>query len=252
MKLFLWKPYGITSNYFTTDLKNKYNIAKICYAGRLDPLAQGLMLILTDNDICTMNTHLKHNKKYTFDIILGLSTSSGDIAGNINEEANNINITNAYIYEHLIEFIKNYTNQSYPNISSYVIKHDTYGRKPMWWYFKNNIAINIPSKPVNIYDYKICDICQVNCADFYITALQRLNTITSKKTLEDLPIDTYIENYKTSLNNINNVNNTDYKIKISMEIIVSSGFYIRQFCSDFGKYINIPSIAFDITRTDIC
>ena len=187
MKLLLWKPYGISSNYFTTNLKDTYNINKICYAGRLDPLAQGMMLILTDNDICTMNTHLKHNKKYTFDIILGISTTSGDIAGHINEEVNNINITNAYIYEHLIEFIKNYKIQSYPLISSYVIKHDTHGRKPMWWYFRNNISINnIPSKPVNIYDYKVCDISTVSCADFYKTALQRLNTITSKKNLEDM------------------------------------------------------------------
>ena len=29
---------------------------------------------------------------------------------------------------------------------------------------------------------------------------------------------------------------------------VSSGFYIRQFCNDFGKYMDNEAIAFDITR----
>ena len=90
-----------------------------------------------------------------------------------------------------------------------------------------------------------------------------INTIEAQsevniKNLEDMQINTYITNYTTNLANLENINN-EYnmtnevnKIKISMEIIVSSGFYIRQFCSDFGNYINIPSIAFDITRTDIC
>ena len=36
-----------------------------------------------------------------------------------------------------------------------------------------------------------------------------------------------------------------------MELTVSSGFYIRQFCNDFGKYVNTGAIAFDITRLNI-
>jgi tRNA U55 pseudouridine synthase TruB len=38
-----------------------------------------------------------------------------------------------------------------------------------------------------------------------------------------------------------------------MELTVSSGFYIRQFCNDFGKYIggDCGAIAFDITRLKI-
>ena len=32
---------------------------------------------------------------------------------------------------------------------------------------------------------------------------------------------------------------------------VSSGFYIRKFCEDFGEYIGVPALAFDITRDEV-
>jgi tRNA pseudouridine(55) synthase len=249
MKMLLWKPYGITSNYFTSYIKNTYSVDKICYAGRLDPLAQGIMLILTDNDVKSMDTNLKHDKIYTFDILLGISTSSHDIAGTINEETNNINYTHEELYTRLHEFIKTYSTQSYPLISSYVINHESYGRHPMWWYYKNNINITIPNKSITIIDYNIISISKISCNDFYNNAIQRLQTVTNNKTFEELNINTIIENYK---NKLKITNPTDYKIKIQMQLKVSSGFYIRQFCSDFGKYINIPTIALDITRTQIC
>jgi tRNA pseudouridine55 synthase len=97
MKFTLWKPFGITSNYFIDELKSKNNYNKICYAGRLDPLAQGQMLILTDDDVKTMEINLKHNKTYQFDLILGISTSSFDIAGDIIDEQHITNIDSSYI-----------------------------------------------------------------------------------------------------------------------------------------------------------
>lgn len=256
MKLLLWKPYGITSNYFTQQLQHKNTYVKICYAGRLDPLAQGVMLILTDHDVKNMSENLLHNKTYTFDIILGIDTSSCDIAGTVIHDTNfddsDINID--YINNKLIEFIASYSHQSYPPISSFVVKHDIYGRKPLWWYAKNNIDVPIPNKNVTIHNYKIYTTSKINSIEFYNNAIQRLQTITNTKTIEELEIISFIDYYTNTLHSLVESKNTKdmYKIKISMELTVSTGFYIRQFCNDFGKFINIPGIAFDITRTHVC
>jgi tRNA pseudouridine55 synthase len=257
----------MTSNYFIDVLKeknkytNKYTnkYSKICYAGRLDPLAQGVMLILTDNDVKTMELNLKHNKTYTFDLILGIETSSCDIAGTIINEQN-MDISNdnndsyyQYIHKKLIEFIKNYNNQIYPHVSSYVVKHEIFGRKPLWWFAKNNININcqIPNKSVDIFDYKIYNVTSISKCEFYKTAIERLETITNTKTIDELNINSFIEVYKNKNKLQLSLDSNSKMIKIPMELSVSSGFYIRQFCNDFGKYINIPAIAFDITRTNI-
>ena len=251
MKFTLWKPYGITSNYFIDTLKHTYKYSKICYAGRLDPLAQGIMLILTDEDVKLMATNLKHNKTYKFELILGLGTSSSDIAGNIiNDENMSNDYDEVFLKNKLIEFIKIYNNQDYPNVSSFVIKHEIFGRKPLWWFAKNNITVNIPNKNIVILDYKISNITKITAHDLYNSALNRLKTITNNRTIDELYINDYINIYENKLK-ISNSNET-YKVKVSMELTVCSGFYIRQFCNDFGKYINISAIAFDITRTNFC
>ena len=249
MKLTLWKPFGITSNYFTEQLIHKYNCKKICYAGRLDPLACGVMLILTEDDVKTMNAYLNHNKTYEFDIIIGLSTSSSDIAGTIIENKNMADYHYDELQQSLETFIGIYTTQTYPLISSFVVKHPVHGRKPLWWYAKNNIDIDAPTKNISIYDYKIHNIQTIQSNEFYKNALDRLHMITNTKTIDELDINSYINYYKNA--DIDS-SQCDYKIKIHMTMSVSSGFYIRQFCNDFGKYINSPCIAFDITRTNIC
>ena len=263
MKLLLWKPYGITSNFFTQQLKSIYSYTSICYAGRLDPLAQGIMLILTDSDVKTMSTHLTHNKTYTFDLILGFETTSADIAGSVLNDLDihyTLCVDKTYIYNKLIDFISTYTHQVYPSISSFVVKHETYGRNPLWWYAKNNIHVDLPSKPVHIHAYTIEDITEISSKQFYKDAIQRLETITNPKTIEELDIPNFIDYYKTKLNQVLThsldmphtlLRTRTSKIKISMTLNVSSGFYIRQFCQDFGKYLHIPGIAFDITRTNI-
>ena len=51
MILNLWKPYGISSSQFVLDIKKIGDYKSICFTGRLDPLAQGVMILLTDDDV---------------------------------------------------------------------------------------------------------------------------------------------------------------------------------------------------------
>ena len=56
---------------------------KVCYCGRLDPLARGLVLLLVGNECKNMDKHLGHNKEYEFEIIFGLSSDTDDPMGKI-------------------------------------------------------------------------------------------------------------------------------------------------------------------------
>ena len=73
--------------------------------------------------------------------------------------------------------------------------------------------------------------------------ISRLHTIKNSKTREDLKIEKIMDFY----NNVDNNSNSRY-MSVEMEMSVSSGFYIRQFCVDFGEYIGYPCIAMDIHR----
>ena len=58
----LWKDYGITSNEFARryKLNNKDYVDSVCYAGRLDPMASGKMILLTNKDTKNVNKYLDH------------------------------------------------------------------------------------------------------------------------------------------------------------------------------------------------
>lgn len=234
----VWKDYGITSTEFAKKLKLENNFSKICFAGRLDPLAQGEMIFLTEQDTKSVSEYLGHNKTYKFSLILGIKTTSHDCfskIGGIQDTTNN----NLKTKEILDTFIKNYTSQEYPLVSSYTIEHNKI-KNPLWWFYANGYTkdqLNIPSKSVSILNYKVHDI-----------------TITSTKTLSEQFINKIklIKNTDLKCNEyINQWKNVDVNYKhlvIDMEMNVNSGFYIRKFCNDFGEYTGTGAIAYDITR----
>ena len=71
--------------------------------------------------------------------------------------------------------------------------------------------------------------------------------IDNEKTQNELRTQDIIEQWEKIRDNSQNLQ----LITINMELTVSSGFYIRQFCNDFGKFISNGAIAFDITRLKI-
>ena len=56
------------------------------HAGTLDPLASGLMIIGVGDGTKKLNEYLKLSKIYIADILLGISTETGDREGKIIEK----------------------------------------------------------------------------------------------------------------------------------------------------------------------
>jgi tRNA U55 pseudouridine synthase TruB len=231
----VWKDYGITSTEFAKKLKLENNFNKICFAGRLDPLAQGEMIFLTDQDTKFVSEYLGHNKTYKFSLILGIDTVSHDCFSKIE----GLTDVKSLDKNSLDTFIKNYKSQEYPLVSSYTIEHNGV-KNPLWWFYANGYTkdqLNIPSKAVSILNYKVYNI---TVASTRILSEQFINKI---KLIENTNLKT--QEYINQWENINvNYNHTI----IEMEMNVNSGFYIRKFCDDFGKYTGIGGIAYDITR----
>lgn len=81
------KPKGITSFDCIRTLQHKYGRdIKMGHAGTLDPLATGLMLIGTGMGTSKLSELAGLDKQYQADILLGLKTTTGDMAGDVLEE----------------------------------------------------------------------------------------------------------------------------------------------------------------------
>ncbi|MDH5442120.1 MAG: tRNA pseudouridine(55) synthase TruB [Candidatus Nomurabacteria bacterium] len=77
------KPSGITSFDVIRRLRKKHGKIKMGHAGTLDPLATGLMIIGVGQGTKKLNDYLKLPKVYIAEILLGVSTDTGDTDGNI-------------------------------------------------------------------------------------------------------------------------------------------------------------------------
>lgn len=245
----VWKDYGITSNEFARRYKLDFNVDSVCYAGRLDPMACGKMILLTDKDTKNVNNHLKHDKLYNFYLIIGIDTKSHDCLSEIERinDCTSAIIEKDEIIFKLKKFIKCYTIQKYPITSNYTIKHDNI-KKPLWWFYTNGYKnINLPQKNVTIIDYKINNIENVQLNDIIPNFIDRIKLIDNEKTQIELKTHDIIDQWEKKKERVNSIR----LITINMELTVSSGFYIRQFCNDFGKFIGHGGIAFDITRLKI-
>ena len=86
--LLIDKPKGKTSFYLVYRLRKITGIKKIGHAGTLDPLATGVMVMLVGQKFTRMTpTLIQHDKTYETRILLGCTTDTYDIDGQIVEKS---------------------------------------------------------------------------------------------------------------------------------------------------------------------
>ncbi len=82
------KEKGITSNDVVCKLKKIVNVKKAGHSGTLDPFAEGLLIIATNEDTKFLDRFLKSKKTYEGIIKFGIKTDTLDVDGKIIEKIN--------------------------------------------------------------------------------------------------------------------------------------------------------------------
>ncbi len=85
----VYKPEGITPVQLIEQLRinfPEYREAKISFAGRLDPLAHGVMVLLLGEENKQREKYLNLEKEYTFSCLLGVETDTFDYLGILKSE----------------------------------------------------------------------------------------------------------------------------------------------------------------------
>jgi tRNA pseudouridine(55) synthase len=233
-----YKPIGTTCG----ELIKKYSNKEIAYCGRLDPMAHGLITILTDKDLSLMDEYMKKNKVYKFKFIIGPNTDTDDILGIfvIDEKSTDINLKD------VIDYINSFPNeykQKYHVFSSYKPKkkNSEGKRKSLWWWTANGYEIeDIPERRVKIYKKKITKIETRKGEEMQKEFLSKLEMLKEDKFRKGETIQQW-KNY--------NFNNT-YQ-EFTCEFAVSSGFYIRQFVKDMSDKLKVKILVTDIERLEV-
>src|SRR4029077_12126698 len=121
----------------------KYQNIKIGYAGRLDPMADGLLLLLLGRENKKRKKYEDLAKQYEFTVLFGVATDSYDLLGKLTKVCKTT-INETRIRQATKQFVGTY-NQPYPPYSS-----KTVNGKPLYFYARENrlSEIIIPTKNV--------------------------------------------------------------------------------------------------------
>ncbi|HBM45957.1 MAG: tRNA pseudouridine synthase B [Parcubacteria group bacterium GW2011_GWF2_38_76] len=213
---------------------------KISYIGRLDPMAEGEMILLVGNkENKNRSKYLNFNKEYEATFLVGISTDSGDIMGFLmNTQKEGVVIVENKIKKEIIN-LKKIKTQKYPWFSGKTIK----GKK-MFDIYKDGETDNVKRPTIKIKIHKITNIKFSKISkkklesDIFKVIPNVRGEFRQKEILEkwkELLLKTEIKNFQT----------------FSFKIKVSSGTFIRGFCENLEKALKMPVLLYKLKRTKI-
>lgn len=204
-----YKPIGWTMLDLVKEFKIDYPNEKISFAGRLDPMAFGVVKILIgDNDIQKNVSESEGYKVYTFDFIHNFTTDSYDILG-IPKKSDFFNPID------IGEYI-----QEYPPYSSVIVKEH---KLPYWQVTKRGLNVNQkPTKKITISSFEKNDEKIISKNKFIDIIESQFNLLT-KDTFRQKKI---LECWKE--HDFENIKITTFTVTIS------SGGYIRWIANQMG------------------
>ncbi len=257
----IWKELGETPLQALERLRESQNISKdtpMTYAGRLDPLAQGELLILVGQECKKKDKYLGLDKEYEVEILLGPNTDTGDVMGIITESKTSKPCLDVDSVEDLLKNFIGTVRWEYPAFSSKTVK----GKHLFLWSLDGRInEINIPIRESEIYELVLLDIKDItnsNLKDLVHTKINSIKLVSkdveSKRLGADFRRDKVLQSWANFFNK--STDTSFVHSNISLKIIkvrckCSSGTYMRTLAKKIGEELNTSALALSIVRTKI-
>ncbi|MDQ5957932.1 MAG: tRNA pseudouridine55 synthase [Patescibacteria group bacterium] len=194
---------------------------KMTYAGRLDPLAEGVMLILSGEDIGRKDEFLNLSKTYEVEVLFGAGTDTGDVLGLVTElgpadlNIEEIKTASARLVGRQLQTAPRY---SAPGIDGKEF-----------------------AKEVEVYTVEVGDLTKILAYDLLVGIEKRVGEINGD--FRQAKITDCWQKY------LANSNQTFSVIKLT--ISASSGTYMRVLAEELGRVLRVPALAYKIKRTKV-
>lgn len=239
----LYKQLGETPSERLERLRTQrpeYAREVLSYAGRLDPMAEGVMLTLVGSANKMRDAYLDMSKEYTLDVLFGFATDTYDVLGRIMETGDTAQVTRKAIEKGLNEF-RGHVSQEYPPYSSKTVE----GKSLFEWARAGAIgALVLPRKTITIYDISLEGMYKIK-----ESALLSYVETSIEKVHGDFRQEEIIEGWRKALPNKND-KEREFPCA-TVKISCSSGTYARSIAHSLGQDLGIPALALHILRTKV-
>lgn len=224
------------------------------YAGRLDPMASGKLLVLLGEQCKQQEKYHGLDKEYEFSVLFGIESDSLDVLGRLktcskkdNQPA--VEVTETNLSSTLKELIGN-IELPYPRFSSKTVQ----GKPLHTWTMEGRLhEIEIPTKNSTVYSLDYIKTEIISRAELAKQARQKIDTIPPVTELRKaLGNDFRRVDVRADWENITNDSSLPDSYTIAtFSCIASSGTYMRTLASIIAKKANTCGLAWHIHRTKI-
>lgn len=209
---------------------------KITYAGRLDPMAEGVLVLISGKDILNKESYLKLNKTYIAEILFGFSTDTFDLLGKVKKTSNK-----KLEKQFILQSLNNFVGENFfplPPFSSPIIA--------------NKEKFNLAKK----------GLLKASNSETRLMKIQQIKFL-SNKYIDRKVLQTNIKNrinkvagdfrQKEILKIWSNKLETNKQKYLVVKILVKceSGTYIRSLAYCLGQYLKTQTVLYSLKRTEV-
>ena len=219
----------------------EYKNVPMSYVGRLDPMAEGVLMVLAGEENKKRNSYLNLDKEYSFEVLFGFATDTYDILGLLTDgltRASHRFINPTLLIEYIAQ-MQGVQVQKYPPYSS----------KPL-----EGVPLFVKARKgeLNTYDLPEHEIT------IHEMALMGTRRISENDLLESIKENIARVRGDFRQKNIMTVWEEHLRILYglsfdiaSLTIKCSSGTYVRSIANELGEKMGIPALAYNIIRTKV-
>ena len=227
----------------------EYQSVSLAYAGRLDPMASGKLLVLIGDECKRQSEYHGLDKEYEFSVLFGISSDTADVLGRLKTAS----VIPAVTAEQLTDVAKSLIGDielPYPHFSSKTVQ----GKPLHTWTMEGRLnEIEIPTAASTIYELELQRTETISRNEATATALLKIDTIPRVTELRkalgndfrrvDVRQDWHTVSANTALPET-------YQIA-TFRCVASSGTYMRSLSEVIAQKVHTIGLAWHIHRTEI-
>lgn len=219
----------------------------LAYAGRLDPMASGKLLVLIGDECKNQEKYFGLDKEYEVDVLFGFSSDTGDVLGIAEREG-----TGEVSQKDLDEVLGKLTGRitlPYPVFSSKTVQ----GKPLFLWTLEGKLEeIDIPTREVEIYKLQSIEIQTIQTNELKDHIFEKINSIPEvREESKQLGADFRRTEIRVQWNKLfKEIQQDEFQI-VTLRCTCSSGTYMRVLAEEIGYMLGTKALAFGIHRTKI-
>lgn len=232
------------------------------YAGRLDPMAEGVMIVLLGEECKKKDEYLGLDKTYEFEVLVGFSTDTYDLLGlivniasskegferssgllakffgKLGQTVSNPSSDSALELQKILDQFVGMFIQKYPRFSSKTVE----GKQLFQLSKDDELPSELPEHEVTISKLEYIGERTVSKEELQKEIIRRIRLVNGDFRQEEI-MERWNEVFENS-------KQREYPI-FSCIAECSSGTYIRQLVADISERMGIPLVTYSIKRTRV-